>query len=97
MEMLNNVSMILSTDFWQTIISWFASWITNYGWAIIVFTIALKLVLSPLDILQRTSSAKQQKVMAGMKPELDAIQQKIWKQQRKIKPRNCKALQKAQR
>ena len=94
MEMLNNVSMMLGADFWQTIISWFAGWIVNYGWAIIVFTIALKLVLSPLDILQRSSSAKQQKVMAGMKPELDAIQQKYGNNREKLNQETAKIYKK---
>ena len=62
MEMLANFSLILGFDLWHAIISWFGSWITNYGWAIIVFTIALKLVMSPLDIYQRISSKKQQKI-----------------------------------
>ena len=51
MEMLN-VSMILGSGLWQSLIGWFGSWIVNYGWAIIVFTICLKLVMVPLDIYQ---------------------------------------------
>lgn len=94
MEMLNNVNMLLDSNLWQTIISWFASWIVNYGWAIIVFTVALKLVLTPLDIIQRTSSVKQQKVMAGMKPELDAIQQKYGNNKEKLNQETAKLYKK---
>ena len=73
MEMLNNFSLILGFDLWHTLISLFGKWITNYGWAIIVFTIVLKLVMSPLDIYQRISTKKQQKFQTVMQPELQAI------------------------
>lgn len=62
--------------FWQSIIGWFGSFITNYGLTIIVFTIALKLILSPLDFYQRYSMRKTQRQQALLKPELDKINQK---------------------
>ena len=37
--------------------------IGNFGWTVVVFTILLKLILSPLDVWQRLSSRKQQKKM----------------------------------
>ena len=74
--MLTNFSMTLGFNMWHSIISWFSSWIVNYGWAIVVFTIVLKLVMSPLDIYQRVTSKKQQKFQAVMQPELQAIQAK---------------------
>ena len=76
MEMLNSSSLMLKSDLWQTIIGWFGSWIQNYGWAIIVFTIALKLILLPLDIFQRVSSQKQSRFMRVMQPEMQALQVK---------------------
>lgn len=83
MEMLTN-TMFLKTDMWTTIIDFFANWLTNYGWAIIVFTICLKLVLSPLDIMQRVASSKQQRAMSVMQPELEAINQKYAGNKEKI-------------
>ena len=74
MEMLN--SMMLSGGLWSNLITQFSKWIVNYGWTIIVFTIVLKLVLSPLDFLQRRSSTKQQRMMAYMQPEINAINKK---------------------
>ena len=67
---------MLLSNVWANLINLFARWIVNYGWTIIVFTIVLKLVLSPLDILQRHSSTKQQRVMAYMQPEINAINEK---------------------
>ena len=94
MEMLNSVSMLLDADLWQTLIGVFANWITNYGWAIILFTICLKLVLSPLDIFQRISSSKQQKVMSSMQPELAAIQQKYGNNREKLNQETAKLYKK---
>lgn len=94
MEMLNSVSMLLGADLWQNLIGWFASWITNYGWAIILFTVCLKLVLSPLDIFQRISSSKQQKVMSTMQPELAAIQQKYGNNREKLNQETAKLYKK---
>ncbi len=76
MEMLNSFSLLLSGNLWATLLNIFAKWIVNYGWTIIVFTILLKLVLSPLDLMQRFSTTKQQRVMAYMQPEINAINEK---------------------
>ncbi|MBQ8614997.1 MAG: membrane protein insertase YidC [Clostridia bacterium] len=94
MEMLSNFSLILGFDLWHTLISWFGSWITNYGWAIIVFTIALKLVMSPLDIYQRISTKKQQKYNAVMQPELQAIQAKYANDKEKLNQETAKVYKK---
>ena len=94
MEMLTNFSLILGFDLWHTLISWFGSWITNYGWAIIVFTIALKLIMSPLDIYQRISSKKQQKFMSVMQPELQAVQAKYANNKEKLNQETAKIYKK---
>lgn len=94
MEMLNSVGMLLSADLWQTLIGLFAKWVTNYGWAIILFTVCLKLVLSPIDVFQRVSSAKQQKVMAKMQPELEAVQQKYGNNKEKLNQETAKIYKK---
>ena len=94
MEMLTNFSMVLGFDLWHSLISWFGSWITNYGWAIIVFTIALKLVMSPLDIYQRISSRKQQKFQSVMQPELQAIQAKYANNKEKLNQETAKIYKK---
>ena len=94
MEMLSNFSLILGGNMWHSIISWFASWITNYGWAIIVFTIALKLIMSPLDVYQRITSKKQQKFMNVMQPELQAIQQKYGNDKNRLNQETAKVYKK---
>ena len=64
------------TGLWHTIIYWFSSFINSYGWAIILFTVCLKLVLSPLDFFQKAAMRKTQRQQAMLKPELDKIKEK---------------------
>ncbi len=93
MEMLTN-TMFLKADMWTAIIDLFAKWLVNYGWTIVVFTICLKLVLSPLDILQRVASSKQQRAMSAMQPELEAINQKFAGNKEKINQETAKLYKK---
>ena len=64
-----------TTDMWSPIINLF-SFIPSYGFMIIVFTICLKIILSPLDFWQkkvsRSSTLKQQK----LQPEIAKIQKR---------------------
>ncbi len=85
MEMLANSSLIMASGgLWATLIGLFADWIINYGWTIILFTVCLKIILSPLDILQRTSSQKQTQFMAAMQPEMDKLQKKYGDDKEKL-------------
>lgn len=93
MEMLTN-TMFLKADMWTSIIDFFANWLVNYGWTIVVFTICLKLILSPLDIIQRVASSKQQKAMSAMQPELNAINQKYAGNKEKINQETTKLYKK---
>ncbi len=48
----------------------------SFGWTVVLFTIILRLILSPLDIWQKVVSRKNAKAMERMKPQLDALQEK---------------------
>ncbi len=81
MAFINNISnMILSvpitqpTGVWEKIIMAFHNGIPNYAWAIIVFTLVLKVVLLPLDFFNRRITLKNSKVQAIIQPELEKIQ-----------------------
>lgn len=74
-----------NTGFWGTLIGWFNSFIQNYGWTIIVFTIILKLILSPLDYMQRRAGAKNAIQQAKLQPELDKIKQRYANNPEKMK------------
>lgn len=92
--MLTNSSMILGKNLWAIILDWFAKGMANYGWAIILFTIALKFLMSPLDIYQRISSKKQQKFQTAMQPELQALQAKYGNNREKLNQETAKVYKK---
>ncbi len=48
--------------------------IGNFGWTVVVFSIILKVILSPLDIWQRISTKNQQKKMEAIKPKLEKLE-----------------------
>lgn len=48
----------------------------SFGWTVVVFTIILRLILSPLDIWQKVIARKNSKAMERMKPQLEAMQEK---------------------
>ena len=48
----------------------------SFGWTVVVFTIILRLILSPLDIWQKIIARKNSKAMERMKPQLEALNEK---------------------
>ena len=49
------------------------SWIGNYGWTVVVFTVFLKVVMLPLDFWQRYASRKSSLKMQRIQPLVEAI------------------------
>ena len=56
----------------QNILEWIYSWIGNYGWSVVVFTVLVRLVLLPLDI----KSKKGMRAMTRVQPKVLALQKK---------------------
>ncbi len=55
------------------IVNWFNdAWVHNYGWAIVIVTIALNTLLFPLKL----SNMKSMRKMQALKPQIDIINQK---------------------
>ena len=75
MGMLEISQLLITKAFWADCIDLFVKWVGNYGWAIILLTIALKLILSPIDIIQKRVNARNAKMQAIMQPELQKVQQ----------------------
>ena len=48
-------------------------WIGNFGWTVVVFTIFLKILLSPLDIWQKHTMLKNNRAMKVINPELEKL------------------------
>ena len=96
MEMLNSFSTLLALndDLWKILINLFSGWISKFGWAIIVFTIVLKLVMIPLDVFQRVSGQKQSRFMSIMQPEIQALQAKYGNDKEKLNQEQAKLYKK---
>ena len=77
MGMLEFSQLLITKAFWADCIDLFVKWVGNYGWAIILLTIALKLILSPIDIMQKRVNKKNAKMQAIMQPELQKVQQQF--------------------
>lgn len=63
----------LPTGLWEWLILNLFSFISNYGWRVLVFVICLKLVLFPLDVYQRVMMRKNQKITERMAPQLEKL------------------------
>lgn len=48
--------------------------VASFGWTVVLFTVILCLILSPLDIWQKVISRRNNKAMERMKPQLEALQ-----------------------
>lgn len=59
---------------WHWLILNVFDFISDYGWRIVVFTVLLKLILSPLDFFQRFKMSKNQKITERLKPTMEKIQ-----------------------
>lgn len=68
---MNVFEMLITTPLGY-IISFIYDLVQNYGWAVIIFTIIIKLIIAPLSVKQHKSMAKMQKV----RPLLEHLQAK---------------------
>ena len=75
MGMLGFSQLLITKAFWGDCIDLFVKWVGNYGWAIILLTIAIKLILTPIEVMQKRVNAKNAKMQAIMQPELQKVQQ----------------------
>ena len=66
-------------NFWATLIQLFD--VGSYAWTIILFTLVLKLILSPLDFLQRFYTNKTMRAQAKLQPQLEKLQRQYGQNQ----------------
>ena len=67
-------------EFLFNILAWIRSWVGNWGWSMVVFTVMIRLVLTPLDIKSRVSMRKTQKLA----PKQQALQKKYANDKEKL-------------
>ncbi len=76
MDLLNAITLVKPTGFWPSIIFGLEGAVKNYAWALILVTVIIKLVLVPLDFINRYTSKKSARKQAEIKPELDKLNAK---------------------
>lgn len=71
---------------WENLILNVFNWgfLSNYGWRVLVFTLILKLLLSPIDIFQRVKTRKSSKVMAKIGPAVEKLEKQYANDQRML-------------
>ncbi len=78
------------------LIRWMHSWIGNYGWTVVVFTVFLKLLMLPLDFWQRYSSRQTSLKTQKIQPLLEDIDKRFGKDSQRAQQEKGKLYQKYQ-
>ncbi len=78
-------------EFLFNILAWIRSWVGSWGWTMVVFTIMIRLVLTPLDIKSRVSMRKTTK----LQPQLQALQKKYANDKEKLNAKTAELYKKA--
>lgn len=79
MTLLSSVTSQWPSGFWPNLIKIFE--VGSYAWTIILFTVVLKLVLSPMDFLQRLFTNRQSRAQARLQPQLEKIKKQYGQNQ----------------
>ena len=78
------------------LIRWMHSWIGNYGWTVVVFTVFLKLFMRPLDFWQRYSSRQTSLKTQKIQPLIEDIDKRFGKDTQRAQQEKNKLYQKYQ-
>ena len=68
------------TNLFIRILDWVQSFVGNYGWSVVVFTLLIKLVLLPLDVKSR----KSMRAMSLLNPKLEELKKRYANDQEKL-------------
>ena len=77
-------------EFLFNILAWIRSWVGSWGWSMVVFTILVRLVLTPLDIKSRVSMRKTTK----LQPQMQALQKKYANDKEKLNAKTAELYKK---
>ena len=76
--------------FMRSILEWIYGIVGNYGVAVVIFTLLIRTILTPLEI----SSRKGMRKMSEIQPKLNALQQKYGKDQAKLQQKQQELMKK---
>lgn len=66
------------------LVQWLHSWVGSYGWAVVIFTVFLKLITLPVDIWQRMSTKKNAEKMKSMQKQVEKIEKQYANDQKRL-------------
>ena len=69
---------------WMIIINWINSGVLNFAWTIILFTLLIKVVLSPFDFLIKYSTKKTTLIQQKCAPQIAKLQKKYGNNQQQF-------------
>ncbi len=86
MNIINLLGAIAApNDLWSNLITWLQGGIGNIGWAILILTLLVKLVTSPLDFMVKYSTKKQTLIQQKCAPQVAKLQKKFGADQQTLK------------
>lgn len=85
MNVLSFIAATAPKDLWTIIINWIQGAIGNYGWTILLFTLLIKLAMSPLDFLVKLSNKKQTLIQKKCAPQVAKLKKKFGSNQEQLR------------
>lgn len=86
---MNILSLLSSVEapggLWTILINWLQSGIGNFGWTILLLTILVKLVISPLDFGVKYTTKQQTLIQQKCAPQVEKIKKKFGKDQNSVR------------
>lgn len=73
MGVVTNLLSTAPTGFWPNIINFFSNLVGNYAFGIILLTLAIKIIMLPIDFFNRKSMLKNAEITNKLQPEMDRI------------------------
>ena len=70
---------------WSMLINWFHGGIGNFGWTVLLVTILVKLIVSPLEFMTKLSTKKQTLIQQKCAPQVAKIQKKFGKDTQSVR------------
>lgn len=77
MNIISLLAVSAPKDLWTIIINWVQGAIGNYGWTILLFTILVKLAMSPLDFMVKLNTKKQNLIQKKCSPQIAKLQKRF--------------------
>lgn len=77
-------------DFFFSILQWINSWVGNYGWSMVIFTLLIRLVLTPLDYRSRVGLRRTSQIQ----PKIQALQKKYANDKEKLNQKTAELYRK---